>query len=251
MSDIYQAPQSELTQDQDAADIEAALARAAAGDFEFRPVAVVSESWELIKGAKLPILLGFIAIYVVSFLVQIVGALIWTPEPSNFGGALFGSLVLGVLQMMVTTPLWGGMLYMGIRRAAGNPASVNDIGSQFSRAGALIVTGVLSMALIYVGFLLLIVPGIYLSVAYLQAIPLVIDKGLSPWQALEASRKAITRCWFRMFGLMLLVGVIFVIAALPLLIGLIWAIPLSVVVFGVAYRSIFGITSTADSTRQA
>ena len=33
--------------------------------------------------------------------------------------------------------------------------------------------------------------------AYLLAIPLVVERGLSPWQALEASRKAITQHWFK------------------------------------------------------
>jgi hypothetical protein len=34
--------------------------------------------------------------------------------------------------------------------------------------------------LIYLGMILLIIPGIYLAIAYMLAIPLVVERGLSP-----------------------------------------------------------------------
>ena len=64
------------------------------------------------------------------------------------------------------------------------------------------------------------------------AIPLIVERGLSPWQAMEASRKAITQHWFKVFGLFLLLG-------------LIWTIPLFVMVMGVLYRTIFGVLPVA------
>ena len=61
------------------------------------------------------------------------------------------------------------------------------------------------------------------------------------WQALEASRKAITQHWFKVFGLFLLLGLITLISAIPLGIGLVWSIPLFVIAMGVLYRTIFGV----------
>lgn len=247
MSDIYRTPDSELTQARDSVDIEEALERAGAGDFDFRPIELIGEAWSLLDGAKLPILLGTVAMYVASFVVQFAGNLLMNPETQGVATIIFGSIGVAALQAAVTTPIWGGLIYMGLRRVAGDMPSPNDIGSQFHRAGALIATTLLSMVLIYVGFVLLIIPGIYLSVAYLLAIPLVVDKGLSPWRALEASRRAISRCWFRMFGMMLLLGIILLLSAVPLLLGLIWTIPLGVVTFALAYRYIFGISSGSAS----
>lgn len=100
--------------------------------------------------------------------------------------------------------------------------------------------------LVYLGTLLLILPGIYLGVAYLLAMALVVERGLSPWQAMEASRQAIGQHWFKVFGLLLLLGAILLVSALPLGIGLIWSLPLSVAALGVLYREIFGVLPAAD-----
>ena len=94
--------------------------------------------------------------------------------------------------------------------------------------------------LVAIGFLLLVLPGIYLMVAYSLAMPLVVEKGLSPWQALEASRKAITKSWFRFIGLGLAIMVIMIVSMIPLGIGMIWTIPMAMIAFGIAYRNIFG-----------
>ena len=65
-------------------------------------------------------------------------------------------------------------------------------------------------------------------------------------QALEASRKAITQHWFKVFGLFLLLGLIVMVSAIPLGIGLVWSIPLMVVAMGVLYRTIFGVLPAAQ-----
>ena len=78
------------------------------------------------------------------------------------------------------------------------------------------------------------------------AVRLVVERGLSPWQAMEASRQAIGQHWFKVFGLLLLLGAILLVSALPLGIGLIWSLPLSVAALGVLYREIFGVLPAAD-----
>jgi hypothetical protein len=55
-----------------------------------------------------------------------------------------------------------------------------------------------------------IVPGVYLFVAWLFSLPLVMDKRLEFWSAMEASRRVVTRVWFEVFGL-------FLVAFLPTL----------------------------------
>ena len=110
-----------------------------------------------------------------------------------------------------------------------------------ARTVPLVITAIISMVLIYLGMILLIIPGLYLAIAYMLAIPLVVERGLSPWQALEASRKAISQHWFKVFGLFLLLGLITGISAIPLGIGLVWTIPLFTIAIGVLYRTIFGV----------
>jgi len=82
-------------------------------------------------------------------------------------------------------------------------------------------------------------PGIYLSVAYMMAIPVLIEKKVSPWQALELSRKTVTPQWFSVFLIMLIMGIIVAISAIPLGLGLIWTLPMAYVALGVIYLRLF------------
>jgi uncharacterized membrane protein len=74
----------------------------------------------------------------------------------------------------------------------------------------------------------------------------VVERGLSPWQALETSRKAISQHWFKVFGLFLLLGIIMGLSMIPVGIGLIWTIPLFIISMGVLYRTIFGVLPPAN-----
>lgn len=99
------------------------------------------------------------------------------------------------------------------------------------------------MLLTVLGYVLLIIPGIYLSVAYMMSFALMIDRNMGVWEALEVSRKAISKHWFKIFFLYLLMGLIFILACLPILIGLIWVLPLFTIVHGILYKIMFGVKS--------
>ena len=133
---------------------------------------------------------------------------------------------------------WGVVL--GLRRAVDAPLSGTSVLNYYDKIGPLAITLILMYIMVFIGFVLLILPGIYLAIAYCMAYLLVVEKGLAPWEALEASRKAITHRWFAVFGLMILIGLINLVAMIPLGIGLIWSVPFSVIAFGILYRNVFG-----------
>ena len=130
---------------------------------------------------------------------------------------------------------------MGIRRSVDLPISFNLAFSYFGFAGTIIVAGILITILTMIGYLLLLLPGLYLALGYMLAIPLIVEKKLGAWQAMEASRRAITHHWFKAFFLMLLMGLIVAVSAIPLGLGLIWTYPMMVNVMGILYRDIFGV----------
>ena len=243
----YSAPTSDLQQtpSNQAPSIEEALARG----YDFSIGELLSESWSKVKGTKGIIIGGFLVFYVVLLaatfilggVVGIFGAL-----SENLFLVFVGEILISLLASALAYPFMAGINIVGIRRAAYQPLSFNEIFSHFGRTVPLIITAVVMMLLIYLGMILLLIPGIYLAVAYLLAIPLVVERGLSPWQALEASRKAITQHWFKVFGLFLLLGLIVIVSAIPLGIGLVWSIPLMVVAMGVLYRTVFGVLPAAQ-----
>lgn len=242
-SNPYAAPASALQEaprDSQVPSIEEALSRG----YDFTISDLLSEAWQRVKGTKGIIIGGFLVFYAVlltaSFLIGGFFGLLGAVSDSPML-AVVAELVIGILASALAYPFMAGINMIGIRRAADQPISFNDIFSHFGRTVPLVITAIISMLLIYLGMFLLIIPGLYLAIAYMLAIPLVVERGLTPWQALEASRKAITQHWFKVFGLFLLLGLITLISAIPLGIGLIWTIPLFVIAMGVLYRTIFGV----------
>jgi uncharacterized membrane protein len=55
---------------------------------------------------------------------------------------------------------------------------------------------------------------------------LVIDRGLSPWTAMEVSRRVVSRQWFRVFFVMLLGGILALLGILGLFVGIFFTLPL-------------------------
>jgi hypothetical protein len=113
--------------------------------------------------------------------------------------ALVGSMVFWVAEGV----LYGGLCGIFLNRIRGEEAAVSGLFSGFQQDFAqLMLVGVLSTCLtkIAVGCCL-VLPGIYLFIAWIFCIPLVADRRLEFWSAMELSRKTVTRVWLPVFGL--------------------------------------------------
>lgn len=147
-----------------------------------------------------------------------------------------------LLVSLIMLPLGIGLGLLGIRRAAGKATPVSTLWEPYSDAIPIIVMFIMMTVLIVAGFFLLVLPGIYLAIAYSFAPYLIIEKKMGAWEALETSRKAITQYWWRYFGLMLLATLLFIVGSIPILIGLVWILP----ILGIATGEVFTKTFGAD-----
>jgi hypothetical protein len=86
---------------------------------------------------------------------------------------------------------------------------------------------------------LLVTVGVYLAVGYALVVPLIIDRRLPVWRALETSRKTVNPNWFRFFGLQIARSLILLASALTLGLALVLTLPLAFAVLIVAYRDLF------------
>jgi hypothetical protein len=126
--------------------------------------------------------------------------------------------ILGMVATFTLTGVfYGGLYYYVAKKVRGEPTEIGDAFSGFSVCfGQLVLATLVVMILTIIGFVCLILPGIYLAVCWLFTYVLVRDKGLQFWDAMELGRQVITRQWFRVFGLLLLIGLIaLVILAVP------------------------------------
>jgi hypothetical protein len=99
--------------------------------------------------------------------------------------------------------------------------------------------GIMVMA---VGALVGIVPAIYLGVSWVFSLPLVVDKKLDFWPAMELSRKVVAKRFFNVFGLLICVGLIAIAGLIALCVGIFVAIPLGIASLAAAYEDLFGHT---------
>lgn len=239
----YAAPTSALQEAPDQSqvpDIEEALKRG----YDFQIGELLNESWQRVKGTKGIVIGGFLVFYVVMMAASFaLGGFFGILGLAGDGSMLsvITELVVGMVASALAYPFMAGLNMVGIRRAADQPISFNEVFAHFGRTLPILLTALLSTLLVYIGFLLLVIPGLYLAIAYMLAIPLVVERSLSPWQAMEASRKAITQHWFKVFGLFLLLALIGLLSMIPLGIGLVWTLPMFVIAIGVLYRTIFGV----------
>lgn len=220
------------------------IEKAVSGDYEFSIGEVISEAWAKTSGAKWTIHLAFLYFFMVMMAVLMAFIFLSTilmGEAQDPSGNVIMELVIQLGLNLIILPMMAGVTILGIKRSVDAPIKSGSIFGHFSKMIPLLLTMILMYIMIFIGFLLLVLPGIYLAVAYYMAIPLVVEKGMSPWQALETSRKAVTRRWFSVFAFFIIMGVIAFVSAIPLGLGLIWTMPLMIIAFGILYRNMFGV----------
>jgi hypothetical protein len=154
----------------------------------------------------------------------------WELVTSNFGllfgaativwvirfGCNFVPLIGPIINWVLRGLLIGGLYLVYLKRIRREPASLEDLFSGFRGAFIqLVLVGVVSGLLsVFAAACCLILPGLYLFIAWTFSIPLVADKRFEFWTAMELSRKVVTKVWFEIFGL-------FIVASLPaLLVGI-------------------------------
>jgi uncharacterized membrane protein len=220
------------------------LERGLAGDYPLSIGEVISEAWERKNGNKgtvwAAMLMYFAALFVLSLVLRLVFGAPPIPPEGVAASTSPVQLIEQLLNILLVTPIWVGIIFLGVAIASDRPAKPVSIFSWYGRTVKLFITYILMVIMVMLGMLLLVLPGVYLAVAYQMALPLVADKDMGPWEALETSRKALTHKWFTFFGLLVIVVLASSVSMVLLGIPLIWILPAAVVGHGIVYRNIFG-----------
>lgn len=88
--------------------------------------------------------------------------------------------------------------------------------------------------------LVLFVPCLYLLVGYVFVLPVIVDRRLPLWRALELSRTTVHRTWFQTFGLLLAAGMLLYVSTRLFGFLLVVTLPLCTAAIIVAYEDLFG-----------
>ncbi len=228
--------------------------KALAGEYELSFSETLKSAWSGTEGVKLTFI-GSLFVYLVILMIatavfsMILGVNLQEQEASS--GSIIAQVGVDLLTMPIAMPMMVALMMMGIRHVNNRPVQISNLFDYYVVVWPLVFLSIAIYLCVVAGFLLLVLPGIYLSVAYAFAYPLMVDKKMGIWEAMETSRKAVTAHWFTVFGILLGVSLITLISAIPLGIGLIWTLPMGYIVYGILYTTIFGFSNEMETETTA
>ena len=202
--------------------------------YDFEVVPLLKEAFTRTNGLKWNFM-GAIIIYAI--IAVITAAILEVFFPAD--ATEYNELIASLLAVPVTLPIMVGITMLGIKQARDERLEIPSVLNYFSFLLPILLSYIAMSLMLFIGFMLLILPGIYLAISYSFTYALVVDKGLGVWEAMELSRKTVTKQWLKFFALALLGGLIIMISAIPLGIGLIWSIPTIYIAYGLLYHHLF------------
>jgi len=152
-----------------------------------------------------------------------------------------GLAFVPIVGWVVGVVMLGSLDYMFLRRIRGEHVQVGDVFAGFNIAFLhLAMAGLVKWMLTSIGLILCILPGIYLAVGYVFALPLVIDKKLEFWPAMEVSRRVVHHHWWSVFGLVIVLALLAFAGCLVCFVGLLISVPVSSAALMYVYEDLFG-----------
>lgn len=213
------------------------LKEAIAYDYDFKISDVMSDAWSMVSGTKLPIFIAVVLAALLSSIVSIIGEWI-----SNIASVIWGlDIIIDIITSAASSIFTVGVIIVALKLANKQPVHAASDFYRFSNYWKpIFILSLLMLIIIMFGFIAFILPGIYFAVAYSLAYwIIIIYPKASAWEILEASRKIVSRHWFKFFLLALLTGFLLAVSILTLGIALIWTIPLCNFMYAIIFKQIF------------
>lgn len=238
-------------------------------EYDFDVMKVIKEGFRRIEGCKQPFIFAFIIYIIVAIIVQSILGIFFpsTPESPN----IVNQQIVAILSYPVLIPLLTGIMMMAIKygREEKDALEIKSIFDYYSLTGKLAFASLLMYLLtMFIPVMILLFPGVvlhsisageggapvlmigglfillfivmYLSIAYIFTLPLIADKGLGAWEAMELSRKTVAKRWGKVAWVVTILSIGAIVGVLSFGIGLIWAVPLFfVTLYGLLYVMIF------------
>jgi uncharacterized membrane protein len=162
------------------------------------------------------------------------------------------ALIVGVASNLTSGILMGPLMcsafYMLLRKIrTGEGPDMNNFGKGFEVFVQALLAWLVSFVLMWVGTLLCIIPGIVLGVAYVFIYPLVMDRGMDFWTAMETSRKKVFEDFWGFLLFAIVCGLVMILGALCLGVGVLVAMPVVLAAQAYAYEDLFGGSVAVES----
>lgn len=217
------------------------------------------EAWRLTLSGRFVLFFAILAVIGMTFLsfrlVAYTGLL--------NGNAFALDMLITLIVAALLSPISSSLDMLGLRRALGGrvkPSMIFDYWGHFvvlAQTSLLIngIKGLIESLVMHMGMseTWLMIPVACFSMTMLYTIPLVLERRLSPARAMLTSFRLFIKGWPQLVLIYAVLVALFVLAMLPLGLGLIWMMPFYLIVNGLIYREVCGVRllATVEQTEAA
>ncbi len=234
------------------------------GQYSLDVVAILKEAWQITLKSRMAINLGLLTCLIIGMLVSMLVS-------SQLGGIEVAiqdqqsATLLNIIVTLVVYPFVVGVEMMGIFHSVGLKTRPQLVFAFLKRGSWVAVCALMTSTLVTIGLTLFYLPGIFLAVALSLALPLVVEKQMSPLKAISVSLRATRFQWFKIFSLYVTLALATVVCVLPIaaaggselgfiaialfLFCLAYIAPMFYNVKGILYREIFGLQMSASGAQ--
>ena len=153
-----------------------------------------------------------------------------------------------ILGILLSGPLMGGLYLYFLKKIRREQAGVETAFTGFRQPFPhLVIGGFLASLLTVLGFVCLVLPGIYLFVAWIFTFPLIVDRRLDFWPAMRLSLKVISKHWWKFFGFLIILALINLVGIAVFCVGLFITFPITFAALTYAYEDITGAVKSPAS----
>ena len=175
----------------------------------------------------------FIGILIVSVLIGVVPDVI-----ERLVSSIPIRIVVGIPFWVLNLVIWMGLIRIALRLHDNKDVGFTDLFSCFPLFFNYLFGSILYGLIIFVGIILLIIPGIIWAIKFQFYSYFIVDEGLGPIEALKRSSLITKGFKWNLFLLGLLLILINVLGALCLLVGLFATIPTAMLAVSFVYRKL-------------
>lgn len=153
------------------------------------------------------------------------------------------TVVLSVLPF-IWGPVFAAASYAALRLIERGRVTPQDYLEGYRFFLPALLAGFLITIFSLLGLILLIIPGIVIFATHLLTFCFMSEKGLNFWEAMRASRRVASTDYFGFFMFTVVLGLLNLLGAMFLYVGLIFTLPVSACAVAVAFREAAGLPTS-------
>jgi uncharacterized membrane protein len=180
-----------------------------------------------------------LAFFVGLFLITLGIAVFMMALRLSAANAPFVAFVIWIIQTAIDLVIGIGLIHITLKFIDKKKAKYKDL-FYYKPIVNYFLASLLTGLIIFGGFILLIIPGIYFAVRLKYACYLVVDKNLSPVDAVKESWKITKGSVWNLFFFGIVLCLINILGFLCLIVGLFITVPLSMLATTFVYRKLLG-----------